>query len=286
MNYLRKFVASIVLCLFGSAFFISCTEDKETGNYPSLVNVVRTTEINGVTYDIVTFGNFPQALDASGENYLTEPIEWRVICKKNKKAFLVSEKELMGNVPFYENFTTNRTINGKTVYPNNYEHSEIRAYLNGLSYIDVKKVEKRWENRGFLQQAFSKEEQAIISVTKVDNSAKQMSPDGKNRINEVFACKDTLDKIFLLSENEINNPEYGFVDNKSRIRGVTDFAIKNIAWHAGTEERGGIWWLRSPFCEYSSRALLVLYTGEIDNKTNRVRDTGTGVVPALWINLE
>lgn len=282
----KYFASSFFITILTLLFIISCTAPVVNYKYPAAVKKIRTTEINGISYDIVTFGNFAQTLSDDGESFLNEPLEWRVICKKDKKAFLVSEKVIMGNVPFYENFTSNRMIDGKVIYPNNYEHSEIRAYLNGLSYTDLKKIENRWENRGFLQQAFTKEEQDIICTTRVDNSVKQMSPDGKTRMNAVFVCNNTNDKIFLLSEKEVNTPEYGFVDDNSRIRGVTDYAIDNIAWHAGTENRGGIWWLRSPYWEYTSRASLVLYKGEVDDKTNRVRDTGTGVVPALWINLE
>ena len=80
----------------------------------------------------------------TGTKYFkVEPIKWRVLTKTYdhdrdwstpQKWLLLSDKVLIGGISFYDDATATRTINGNTVYPNNYEHSKIRAYLNGISY--------------------------------------------------------------------------------------------------------------------------------------------------------
>jgi len=123
-------------------------------------------------------------------------------------------------------------------------------------------------------------------ITNVDNSEKQMKLTEDSDSHKRYVCRNTRDKVFLLSMKEINNPELGFVNDSSRIRPATDYAYDNMAFRSGLAEKGGIWWLRSPVYNYASRAYLVLYTGEADNKTNRTRDPTTGIVPALWVPLK
>ena len=73
------------------------------------------------------------------------------------------------NVAYYEYYDVNRTIEGETVYPNNYEHSKIRAYLNGLSYA-VKATNSDE------QTAFTNSAQSLIATTTVDISAASTNP--------------------------------------------------------------------------------------------------------------
>ena len=70
-----------------------------------------------------------------------EPIKWRVLtdsytgadADSGNKTLLFCESGIYAGVPYYDN-TTERTIGEETIYPNNYEHSRIRAWLNGLSF--------------------------------------------------------------------------------------------------------------------------------------------------------
>lgn len=280
-NILIKIGLEVFFLVGGLLFFSFC---RQKTNYPPQVCKTGSVEIAGHSYDIVTFGSFPQSKSNDDNTFIEEPITWRVVEKKQGKALLVSEKVLFGGVPFYEHYTSDRTIENKIIYANNYEHSEIRAYLNGLSFVDLKKTETKWENNGFLQKAFTEAEQEIIAVTKVDNSIKQMNLKDKPKMEKDYSCQNTLDKVFLLSEYEINNPKYGFINDETRIRGVTDYGINNQAW--SSKDKNGIWWLRTPYYQYASRGMLITYTGKTEEQTNRVRDTGTGIVPAIWINLE
>ena len=141
----------------------------------------------------------------------------------------------------------------------------------------------KWENNGFLQTAFTADEQELILTTVIDNSEAQYANQSALEKKE-YLCRNTQDKIFLLSKKDIENPELGFTGNDSRIRLVTDYAYAHMAFRSNLSN--GIWWVRTPVQMYASRAYVVIYTGEADeNKTNRVRDPITGVVPALWIKL-
>ena len=61
-----------------------------------------------------------------------EPITWRVLDVQSDKAFLMAD--LVLDSQDYHYSTSNRTIGGSTVYPNNYEHSHIRSWLNDTFY--------------------------------------------------------------------------------------------------------------------------------------------------------
>ena len=271
--------STYVILSFVAFAFISCTQNYD---YPEAVTKIDEIVIENKTFDIVTFGRFPQSKNEDDE-YNVEPVKWRVAQKKGKRAMLICENVLNGSIPFYENFSDNRTVDGKTIYPNNYEYSEVRAYLNGLSYPDLKKTESKWNGKGFLQTAFTIEEQELILTTKIDNSEAQYANQSALKKKE-YICRNTRDKIFLLSKKDIENPELGFTGNESRVRNVTDYAYDHMAFRSNLSN--GIWWLRTPVQLYASRAYVVLYTGEDDEtKTNRVRDPITGVVPALWIKL-
>ena len=76
------------------------------------------------------------------ESYFkVEPIKWRVLDTSSK--LLLAENILATNGYYHfinpsnyshNNISNDRTIDEKTVYPNNYKHSLIRAWLNGISY--------------------------------------------------------------------------------------------------------------------------------------------------------
>ena len=224
--------------------------------------------------------------------YKVEPIKWRVL--DSGKKLLLAENILI-NCMYYDYDNVNRTVSDVTVYPNNYEHSKVRAYLNGLSYIKKSSDEAEQEtdstytNKGFLQTAFTSTLQKSIATTTVDNSAASTTDNGNN-LDQVttYACNNTNDKIFLLSEKEVTTTDYGFAaysaygPGNTRIRVTTDFAKANEPWQSVVV----CWWLRSP----------VYYTYNNSYYARFVRDDGSayypwyveaddmGVVPALCLN--
>ena len=240
-----------------------------------------------------------QAKQSSSNSYRyfkVEPVKWKVITDSySGKCLLLAEEILRASVPYHD--TSSMMISGEAVYENNYKYSSIRAYLNGLDYYErkypsntVKKTD--YTDKGFLQTAFTAEAQNLIAVTTVDNSAASTTDSG-NKLNEVtkYACEDTKDKIFLLSQKEATS--YGFpAYNKSgagsaRIRKPTDYAMANYAYQDSTDGYGGYWWLRSPTSD-SSWAYFVNYNGNTRsiNSEWSVKKSNGGVVPALSISLQ
>jgi len=213
--------------------------------------------------------------------FKVEPIKWRVLTNNySGKKLLFAENILTANVPYYEDKDNNRTIGANTVYPNNYEHSQIRAYLNGLTYQGQSKAISKWDGKGFLQTAFTSGAQALIAETQVDNSA---SSTGK--ASNTFVCGNTEDKIFLLSCKEVDSNGY-FEDDAKRIRKATDYAKANCAYQNTDAGAGGYWGLRSPSYDnsynYKDSAYVVMSGGSI--YPCGVKDTNEGVVPALAIS--
>ena len=65
------------------------------------------------------------------------------------------------------------------MYPNNWQYSTIRAWLNGLDVVksdDPLENDKTYTNNGFLQTAFTADAQSLIAYTSVDNSAASTNP--------------------------------------------------------------------------------------------------------------
>ena len=288
---------------------------------------IGTKTINGIEYNLVSFGSWPQTVKASDviidetqtknvgmftyckgndgkwyckakENpyknglqysdgsklsyidnwFKVEPIKWRVLTTDYNgtgKKILLAENVLTRCL-YYDNEITRLGY-----YPNNYEHSKIRAFLNGLSY---KKREddaqsavscKDFLDKGFLQTAFTESEQAIIVKTSVDNSSSSTS----NDYNGCASDTPTEDKAFLLSYKEVRNYDFGS-GYGGRVRKVTDYAMANRAYNSSQVE-GYTWWLRSPNTDRISVQIVYkdggIISGDVDN------EICAGVVPALCV---
>ena len=262
---------------------------------------VNTQTIGETTYDIVTFGSFPQSEKAStvsitsesktvgsftyykgddnewyaelnSKYYKVEPIKWRVLTTDyngNGKKLLLAENILI-------NKAYHASLN------NNYENSSIRAYLTG----------------DFLTTAFTQAEQDAIEATTVINNARSTNPDSNdkewnNGANQYASDTPTIDKIFLLSEQEATKADYGFAaynefkddgthDDSTRIRMTTAFAKANGAYQNTKEGYGGYWWLRSPCYDFGYIAIYVHCDGSASGIIG-VPNDAFGVVPALCL---
>ena len=196
--------------------------------------------------DIVTFGHYPQT--AKGND--NTPIQWIVLEIRNGKAMLISKYGLDCQ-PYH-----------KTKKKINWEKCSLRA----------------WLNKDFLKKAFTKEEQAAILITEVDNGEKQ---------------KITKDRVFLLSRKEAEahfHPQRSggpFAGGASVA--PTDYAITKRKAYTDKfyrmQEEGkvaGWWWLRSTGSEQN-------YTGSIP-ADGSIHDTSVeyktlAVRPVLWVDL-
>ena len=241
-------------------------------------------------------GTQPGKYGKTTRYFKVEPIKWRVLTDNySGKKLLLAENILTSNVPYYDynsKFNT-RTVGSDTnIYPNNYKYSQIRAYLNGLDYYyDTSSTETTkktdYKYKGFLQTAFTQKAQGLIANTVVDNS-KETTGYSESTYTAGYACENTTDKIFLLSESEVINSDYGFAayskygKRNARIRFPTDYAKANNAYMGSI---GGCWWLRSPTIDGEDFARHVSCNGAADS-IHFVDNIGVpnGVVPALSIS--
>lgn len=103
---------------------------------------------------------------------------------------------------------------------------------------------RSWLNNTFLNNTFTKSEQEMIKVTNVINKDNpKYSTEGGN---------NTQDKIYLLSDNEVMNPEYGFASTSGGIetREAVNTAYVSSKWENESESMEtwcsiNDWWLRS-----------------------------------------
>ena len=213
-----------------------------------------------------------QSTANSTKYFKVEPIKWRVLTDSyNGKKLLLAENILAAH-RYAES-------------SNNYKNSEIREWLNGT----------------FLGAAFTSTAQNQIATTNVDNSARSTNPASDenanlwNSGNNDYACENTSDKIFLLSEQEVTKSDYGFAaynvykgdsngtTESTRIRMTTDWSKAGGAYQNTTAGYDGWWWLRSPYCIDCDSARAVFHHGRADDY-RLVYGNYTGVVPALSLN--
>ena len=248
-------------------------------------------------------GHYFVKLDTS--YYLVAPIRWRILNKdfaKTGRALLLAEN-VLDVVKYYEN-KDSRSIPGggttkaepDTVYANNYKYSSIRGWLNG-KYESGYALAETSKDNGFLQTAFTKEEQKLIVETLVDNSEESTNPATNSStfnggLNQ-NACVDTAEKIFLLSLQEATTLGYGFADHNvylneaittsTRTRSPTDYAT---AMGASSDKGFGPWWLRSPYSIYDNYYIYFVSNKGFADFYQPVDKTVVGVVPALYIKLQ
>lgn len=195
-----------------------------------------------------------------------ESIKWRILSEDGDKAFVMCD--LVIDIQQYN-----------TNYNCYYKDSMIR----------------KWLSNNFYNTAFSDMQKAIIKTVSVDNSAVSTNPHedpakwtyGENE----GACENTNDKIFLLSESEVTNTEYGFdrdtkIDKYRQLKS-SDYAKCQGAYVCADKSYKGnsFWWLRSPDSDYSCNVRIVGDNGDSGHSDNLLYCLCGGVVPALWITL-
>ena len=211
----------------------------------------------------------------SSNYYKVEPVKWCVINENYDhdndsstpgKRLLLAENSLTGSI-FYES-DNNRTIDGNTVYPNDYKHSRIRALINGLTYNNDGVNNTEFNGTGLLQTAFTSAAQNYILQTKV-----------RYHDNAYASDKYVQDYIFLLDYDEATS----ITPATNRIRTRTDFTSANGLNH-DTSSNYNNYWLR--WIQLSGTNTDYAYTvHDVDgNISSRVRHVKYGIVPALCID--
>ena len=154
-----------------------------------------------------------------------EPIEWKIFDNGDGTKLLLSNS-ILDAQHFYEN-GSDRTINGVTVYENNYEYSSIRTWLNDIFY----------------NTAFTELQKDIIITTLVDNSFATTNSDPEKN----YCCNDTYDKVFLPSYADVKNSgNFGFTANANRKKNATSYADAQGTRYSSDTNRNAYWVLRSP----------------------------------------
>ena len=225
-----------------------------------------------------------------------EPIKWRILTTSNNSAYIMSDialdffsmqperkSEIRGDLLAAYN---NSTGVPDGIYANNWEYSFIR----------------RWLNETFYNEVFNNLQKEIIKTTRLDNTARSSNPNdypkyygyGENAGKNKYAdqCKDTDDKIFLLSLRDVTTTAYGFnknvlAEDPARNLKASDFAKFHGVSMGNTQKDYVTWYTRSPSLAVGNQGYttFVLYRDNkgVINSPNLVAEGG--VVPALWITL-
>ena len=275
--------------------------------------------VGGYKREKITFGSWPQSLadvtgitltatgktydgknaEYSGDDgnkyvkvndsyYKVEPITWRVIAYNSDGSKKLLADKIYTNLLYYGPSTHERSLTGKTIYPNNYKYSNIRAYLNSTKNQfetdggTPTEYDVDWTNTGFLTAAFTSSEITKIKATLVDNSKVTT---GYNQ--NPYVCENTEDKVYLLSYKEATKKLYGlnYSTDSTRIMQTTDYARANGAYQSDTEGDGGFWWLRSPVDNDKNNTRYICANGYSDYDWDMyyVGYNPIGVVPALTV---
>ncbi|MCR5323813.1 MAG: DUF6273 domain-containing protein [Lachnospiraceae bacterium] len=211
--------------------------------------------------DVIKFGAYEQ------DNNFTngkEAIEW-IVLERTKKAVLVVSKYALDYLPY------NKTSTIVT-----WETCTLRT----------------WLNEKFYESAFNKTEKGLIKTVTLENY--------DNPQYGTSGGEDTKDKVFLLSQLNMIDTDYGFSDSygtcdENRRCAATGYAIaRGVSTFSSYKTKDGenscYWWLRSPGY-YANFAASVHFDGDVNYFGTNVRDyadgffVGNAVRPALYINL-
>ena len=195
---------------------------------------------NVMVGDIVTFGTYEQD---NNLNNGKEDIEWKVLDVKNGKALLISKYVL-----------------------------DSKAYHKNLEDVTWETCSlRKWLNSDFVSTAFTNKEQSMISITNVTAD--------KNPEYDTSPGKETKDKVFLLSIDEINKYFKSNYDSACR---ATNFVIEN---DCRNDNGYCFWWSRSPG-KNQDLVAIIDSSGGVYKSGFLVYYDYYGVRPALWLNLE
>lgn len=191
-----------------------------------------------------------------------EPILWNILSNNNGDFFIISS-DLLDAHCYYNSMST-RTIDDKKIYPNNYEYSDIRTWLNNDFYCS----------------AFALGDECI-QTTLVDNSSSTLHSG-----SDTWVCNNTQDKVFLPSYQDYINSDYGFSPantyDEAKYCKTTDWARARGAFYV-TSNGNGNYWTRSPHYRYGGGVYIAINDGRLlDDDADK---TSYCVRPCLFIRL-
>lgn len=195
-----------------------------------------------------------------------EPIVWKVLSNKSGEYFILSS--LLLDAHCFYNSSSDRTIDEKTIYANNYKYSDIRTWLNDEFY----------------NSAFALGNNHI-QLKAVDNS---VGTTGGN--NPTYVCEDTNDKVFLPSHKDYTTSSYDFstgIDTAiSRYCKTTDWARARGSLSSSVGEdfpNQGAYLTRSP----NSASFVAVWGANTKGALRELRayDKDSGIRPSISIKI-
>ena len=241
---------------------ISSTEEPQAPTVSSIANSeepkiqeqgTKTSEIESITEekaetepttkevvpgDVLTIGT-----------YAGKAINWKVLDVRDNKAFLLSTK-VVKDIKYHDQEGTVT-----------WGECSLRKWLNGT----------------FLTTAFSKDEQAAILTTTVDNGTDQGNPEWPNS-----GSGNTKDKIFLLSYAEfkryVEGSDFSICEAAYSTKPGEDMRVELL--DNGTE--AAFWWLRSPGVN-GKQAAFINFEGKCFS--NYATNWYLSARPAMWVDI-
>ncbi len=233
----------------------------------------REVTLSGRRYRAIRFTQYNSEASQTRYGYMTntvywfryEPIEWTLLDPDS--GLLIADRVLDTQAVNFSVYGGSYADEAHTCYLNNYAHSALRAWLNGL----------------FRRSAFSDDEAALLILNEQDNGLYDMG-DPYAR----YACENTRDPVFLLSYFEAGD-EAMFPDDESRVRVGTDYARAMGAtnYHYQNPDvfpDNDYWFLRSPGANPANMG----YVGT-DGRLYADMDcdhADVGVCPAVYLDLD
>lgn len=166
-------------CRYRGVYF-TLYRSRQTKNAPGLNGEQRT---NGYLNETVYWFKY-------------DPIKWRPLSSDSNSALLMSDMVLDSH-EYFGLTLDDRNIDGKTVHPNNYEYSSLRA----------------WLTTEFYNVAFDDVEREYIQLTQVDNSITSTIPGERPEYYGGY----TEDYVFVPSIGELTNTSYGFKSDQTAV---------------------------------------------------------------------
>lgn len=194
-----------------------------------------------------------------------EPLKWRVLDPANGLVICTKaiDSQAFNNYVEYGGYEYwgDKKL---TKYANDWANSSLRIWMNG----------------DFYNAAFSSSEKSQLENVTLENSSLGMFSNQGNFRDE------SIDKVFLLSYNDIINSKYGFsagagIPDTARQMKASDYAKCQGCWVNSTTEYNdnALWCIRS--VTFSHDIMNITESGSISTNYYCVNNTNNGIVPAI-----
>jgi len=227
--------------------------------------------------DLTTYEH-PEDYDNAGQNgyyinevyyFKYEPLKWKVLDPDSGLVMCMSviDSQAYNSIIYYnkykEEYYNDRYSNKN--YATDYETSTIR----------------KWLNDDFYKTAFTDKEQSDIALSTIFT---------KDIEDTTYDSGETQDKVFLLSQEDVTNSEYGFITDRTRVFEASDYAKSqrlSIIDYPSTDEHLGY---PDKIClrttSGSRNVMYIASGGWMNPYPDFVFDVTYGIVPAMRINVK